>query len=159
MEWSQLTYLVHGRPASVGIEAGHTLHGASEQGAEEFVEMGQEEASEETLALDRNCCGAFQEHKTRENSLLLRCLVVGRHVLLERVGTAAIEEVDRFARRSASVGGLQSTSEVRSQVDRLAVDLTLGQDTGNLDAYIRLCIYTDYVSIQGSLFREYEHLN
>lgn len=39
-----MTYLVHRRTPAIGIKAGHSLHGATEQPTEELVQMRQKEA-------------------------------------------------------------------------------------------------------------------
>lgn len=44
VEVHELVHLVHGGVAAVGGEAGHGVHGAAEEGAEELVEVGEEEA-------------------------------------------------------------------------------------------------------------------
>jgi hypothetical protein len=41
----ELVDVVHGSLACVGVEAGHALLGATEQGAKELVEVGKEEAA------------------------------------------------------------------------------------------------------------------
>lgn len=56
----ELVHLVHGRVGGVGVEAGHALLGAAQEGAEELVEMGEEEAgriSVSYMAKDNEGCG------------------------------------------------------------------------------------------------------
>lgn len=71
------------------------------------------------------------------DSLLVRLLVVGGLVVHEGSGTATVEEVDGN-RLVVAVGRLELAVEVREEVDLLAIDLTLCEDTGNLDANIGL---------------------
>lgn len=68
-------------------------------------------------------------------------LVVGGHVLHERLSTTAVEEVDADTLVAALVGGLEVTVEVRHQVDLSAVDHAGGKDTGDLDADVGLGVW------------------
>lgn len=68
---------------------------------------------------------------------MVRLLVVGGHVLLEGLGGTTVKEVDASGLVLA-VGGSESTREVGSKVDLLAIDLTLGENTGNSDASVGL---------------------
>lgn len=83
------------------------------------------------------------------NILLVGLFVVGRLVLLEGVGSAAVEEVDAGG-LVATVGRGQHAVEVGSQVDLGAVLHTLGEDTGDGDADVGrgVCLR---VLVQGSL--------
>ena len=79
---------------------------------------------------------------------MLRVVTVGRLVLLERLGTTVVEEVDLDTLLSALVGGGKLTVEVRKQLDLLTLDLTGGEDAGNLDADIGLGVcFTHAVSV------------
>lgn len=81
--------------------------------------------------------------RLRHCLLLLRGLAVGRLVLLQGGGTAAVEEVDGDTGLTATVGRGEAAIEVREKVDLLAVESTLGKDTGHGNANIGLgvCCY------------------
>lgn len=70
--------------------------------------------------------------------LLVRRLIVGWHVLHERLSRTSVEEVDRLARLTTTVGRGKLAREVRQQVDIGLVNLARGKDTGNHDADIGL---------------------
>lgn len=63
--------------------------------------------------------------------------IVGGHVLLQRSGAAAIEEIYRHTRLAASVGRGQSAGEVRCQIHSCAVDGTWCEDAGDNDTDVR----------------------
>lgn len=77
-------------------------------------------------------------HLFSDNSLLLGCVIVCRLVLHQGSGTATIEEVDLLTLATATVGNRESAIKVRHKVDFDAIDLTLGQDSGNLDTNVGL---------------------
>lgn len=70
--------------------------------------------------------------------LLVRRFIVGRHVLHEGLGRTSVEEVDRLARLTTTVGRGKLAREVRQQVDIGLVDLARSKDTWNHNADIGL---------------------
>lgn len=77
--------------------------------------------------------------------LLVGLVVVGGLVVLQGLSSTSVEEVDAGG-LAAAVGGGQSTAEEGSQADLGAVNLTIGKDTGNLDADIGHGVYDGHVS-------------
>ena len=57
VEVHELVNLEHGRVGLVGVEPGHALHGAAQKGAEELVEMGEEEARGRVVSQGRFVLG------------------------------------------------------------------------------------------------------
>jgi hypothetical protein len=74
-------------------------------------------------------CGDFGRWGLGKNLLLLRVLAVGGHVFHEGSGTSIVEEVDADTGLSTTVAGEQGSVEVGQEVDILALELTLGEDT------------------------------
>lgn len=114
--------VVHAGIALIGAEARHALLGAAKKGTEELVQMGDEE-------------------------VLVGLLVVGGLVLHEGLSGTTVKEVDGDTLVTTSVGGGKVASEVGEQVDLLALDLALSQDTGNLDADIGHGVVADDNSV------------
>lgn len=83
----------------------------------------------------------------KEVVLLVRGLVISRHVLLQRRSTAAVQEVLRDTHLAAIVGRGKTAVEVGKQVDRGAVVRGVGpQETGHGNI-VRLGVVTDNDSI------------
>lgn len=123
--------LEHGGGGLVGVEASHALHRAAEEGSEELVEMGEEEAKHMSVF-------DIIDVEIQSNLLLLALLIVGGHVLHQGLSTATVEEVDTDTLIATLVGGLEVTVEVRHQLDLGAVDHAGGKNTGDLNADIGL---------------------
>lgn len=104
--------------ALVGVESGHPLHGAAEQGTEVLVQMGEEE-------------------------VLRRGIGVGGLVQHERSRAAVVEEVDRGC-HAVLVGRLQRSVEVLEEIDGHALlHLTLREDPRNHYPDVGLCVVSD----------------
>lgn len=127
-EVHELVDLVHGGLAVVLVEAGHALLGAAEEGAEELVQVGEEE-----VLVGRSAGGGhvlLQAVQTLSAFGFFWGSTCAQDWINLRLSTAIVKEVlaDGLV---ATVGGGEGTIEVGQKVDLLAVDLTRGKDTGN----------------------------
>lgn len=92
--------LVKRRSTPISGKAGHSLVRAGEEGAEELIQMCEEEAVHSQLA----DCDEYLMYGQSVNILLSRGVVVGGLVLHERCCAATIEKVDRLSMRATGIG-------------------------------------------------------
>lgn len=121
---------VHGRVPVVQIEAGSALHAASQEGAEEGVQVVQQEA----VGIKGQRPQVRNENPSC--SLLSGVVVVGRQVPPQGVGAATVKKRHGLAAAAAGVGRPQAAVKVRQQVDVDAVYLARSQDARDLNADI-----------------------
>lgn len=107
-----LVHAVHAWVATVGWETHLTVPGTAEELAEELVQVSEQE-------------------------VLVRGLVIGRHVLHQRRSTTSIEEVDR-AGFFIDIGREETSVEVGEKVDRLSIVCAGGKDAWHCDTGVGL---------------------
>lgn len=131
---------IHAGISHIGRESGASITGAAKQLAKELVQMCQEKAVPVSMVNDARC---------KVNSLLIACVIVGRHVLHQWCCTPTVEKVDGGG-PAVNVGRLQASIEVWKQVDLLSHVRTRSKNSWNRDADVWLCVIADHHSVHKS---------
>lgn len=132
-EVHEFVHLVHA--VGAGVDGEISAHvGAAEKTSEVGVEMSEEDAGD-VLTSMRVC---VWDGGGNSDVLLHAGVIISRLVVHEWLGSTSIEEVLGYTTRATSIGGSESSVEVRCEIDGGAVELSRCEDTWYCDADVGL---------------------